>query len=331
MDGGGRLAQPLTRSGPSDAEEAAMPADAEPRPPATLSSHSRRGRAAWLRGYASLLQRWALLVAQRRPRQGAGIAASAALLIAALAYGVVKGGHVIDVIDELKDTRDAIANTAGFRIAAISLSGQKEVSREEVLTTTGVTGRSSLLFLDVDAARDRLKTNPWIADATVLKLYPDHLQITITERQPFALWQKDGRISVIASDGTVLEPFVARRYFGLPLVVGRSAQVQAKDFLAILDKYRDIRPAVRASILVAERRWNLRLKNGIDVRLPELDVEKALDALVGLDHDKKLLSRDIVAVDLRLPDRVTVRLSDSAAQAREEASKDKKKKKAGSA
>jgi cell division protein FtsQ len=77
---------------------------------------------------------------------------------------------------------------------------------------------------------------------------------------------------------------------------------------------------------VAERRWNLRLKNGVDVRLPEFDVARALDQLVGLDRDKKILSRDIVSIDLRLPDRVTVRLSEAAAQARDEALKPKKPK-----
>ena len=87
--------------------------------------------------------------------------------------------------------------------------------------------------------------------------------------------------------------------------------------------------ALRASILVAERRWNLRLANGIDVRLPETSVEAALDRLAELDRDKKILSRDITAIDLRLPDRVTVRLSDTAAQARDEALKANAKKKKG--
>ena len=109
------------------------------------------------------------------------------------------------------------------------------------------------------------------------------------ERLAFALWQKDGRVSVIAADGTVLEPFVEDRYLGLPLVVGRGAERQAKDFLAIVDRYPDIRSLLQASILVAERRWDLRLSNGIDVRLPETDVEAALDRLVELDRDKKLL------------------------------------------
>jgi cell division protein FtsQ len=246
----------------------------------------------------------------------------------------VRGQHIPAVIEWLKDARDVGANSLGFRIAAISLSGEKEVSREEILSTVGVTGNASLLFLDADDARARLMANPWIADAAVLKLYPDRLQISITERQAFALWQKDGHVNVIAADGTILEPYVEDRYLGLPLVVGPGAERQAKDFLAFLDAYPDIRGMLRASIMVADRRWNLRLTNGIDVRLPEANVGSALDRLVALDRDKKLLSRDITMVDLRLPDRVTVRLSDAAAAARDEvlkANANAKKKKGGDA
>ena len=77
-----------------------------------------------------------------------------------------------------------------------------------MLAIGGVNGRSSLLFLDAATVRDRLKANPWIADATILKLYPGQLQIDIVERSAFALWQQDGRLSVIADDGAVLEPYV---------------------------------------------------------------------------------------------------------------------------
>jgi cell division protein FtsQ len=333
MDGGGRLDQPLMRSGPrleAAVEETGTSFDAPHLRRAKDHLRGRTERLAWLASYRRLMGRWVLRMV-RLPPPGVGVAASVLLLAATLGYGAFAGGHVAAIADWLKDARDGAANAAGFRIAAISLTGPKEVSREEILTTAGVTGRASLLFLDAAAARTRLLANPWIADAAVLKLYPDRLQITITERQAFALWQKDGRVSVIAADGTVLEPFVENRYLGLPLVVGRGAQRQAKDFLAIVDHYPDIRSVVHASVLVAERRWNLRLNNGIDVHLPEANVEQALDRLVALDRDKKLLSRDIVAVDLRLPDRVTVRLSDAAAQARDDALKDKKKKKAGDA
>ncbi len=325
MDGGGRLDQPLMRSGPKAGEEAGTPSF-----DGLQHRHVLARFASW-RGHRRRMGRWSTPILKLPPPPGVGIAASVLLLVATLGYGAVAGGHVADIVAWLKVARDEAANTVGFRIAEISLTGPKEVSREEVLATAGVGGRASLLFLDADAARARLMANPWIADAAVLKLYPDRLQITITERQAFALWQEHGRVSVIAADGTVLELFVEDRYRDLPLVVGRGAQSRAKEFLAMLAHYPDIRSVLRASILVAERRWNLRLDNGIDVRLPEDNVAAALDRLVALDHDKKLLSRDIVAVDLRLPDRVTVRLSDEAAQARDEAFKDKKKKKAGDA
>ena len=295
------------------------------------AGHSRRRRRRFplFPAYRRLTGRWISKIANLPLPRGIGVAGSIMLLTAALGYGAVAGQHVPAVLDWLKAARDVAANSLGFRIAAISLTGEKEVSREEVLTTAGVTGRASLFFLDADAARTRLLANPWIADAAVLKLYPDRLQITITERLAFALWQKDGRVSVIAADGTVLEPFVEDRYVGLPLVVGRGAERQAQNFLGIIDRYPDIRSAVRASILVAERRWDLRLASGINVRLPETGLDGALDRLVQLDRDKKLLSRDITAVDLRLPDRVTVRLSDSAAQARDEALKANMKRKKG--
>jgi cell division protein FtsQ len=276
------------------------------------------------------MDRCSSLLNARWPR-GVGTAGTIAVILASLAYGSVKGEHVPTVMAALKDARDAAANAAGFRIVSVALAGQHHISREEVLASAGVTDTTSLLFLDVEQTREQLKSNPWIADATVLKLYPGELQIGIREREAFALWQKDGQVSVIADDGTVLEPYVAPRLIELPLVVGRGAETRAKEFLALLDRHPDLRASVRATVLVGERRWNLRLKNGVDVRLPETDIAPALERLVALDKEKNLTTRDIVAIDLRLPDRVTVRLSEAAAQARIDAAKDKAKKKGGSA
>jgi cell division protein FtsQ len=261
-----------------------------------------------------------------------GIAATVMILLGSAGFGIVKGGHVEELTTALSDTRNAFANSAGFRIMAVAINGRKQLTQDEVLAIGGVNGRSSLLFLDAEAVRDRLKANPWIADATVLKLYPGQLQIDIVERSAFALWQQDGRLSVIADDGAVLQPYVSRRFISLPLVVGKGAETRARDFLALLDRYPQVRSVTKAVIFVGERRWNLRLKDGLDIRLPENDVGNALATLSTLDKEDRLFSRDIVAVDLRLPDRLTVQLSDDAAKAREELFKDKKpKKKAGEA
>jgi cell division protein FtsQ len=273
------------------------------------------------------LRRYTLALSTMQVPRFAGVATGLLFLGAAAAYGVVKGGHTGEIETFIKDAADTAANAAGMRIATVSLSGQRQVSREEIFAAAGVTDHSSLLFLDVAAARAKLEAMPWIAEATVRKLYPDRLQITVAEREPFALWQRSGKVAVIAADGTVLSDKIEPRLASLPFVVGDGAAVKARGFLAVLDKYPAIRDQVRAAILVADRRWNLRLKNGIDVRLPDSGIDQAMETLARFDREKNLLGRDIVAVDLRLSDRLTVRLSDVAAQAREDAFKKTIKKK----
>ena len=180
MDGRGRLAQSLTWiARPSGQERAASHAYAGMRMRAARSALAGRQ-----------LRRFSTWIFNVRVPSGVGAAASGLFLLATLAYGVVVGDRTSAIIGGLEDARDAAANAAGFRIASIALSGERHVSREEILSAAGVTGTTSLLFFDVEAARARLKTNPWIADATVLKLYPDRLQIGIKERAAFALWQQ---------------------------------------------------------------------------------------------------------------------------------------------
>lgn len=269
--------------------------------------------------------RLTLFVEHYVPRR-AGLFATLLLIAASAGFGVVKGGHLDEFTAALSDTRNALANSVGFRITTVAINGRRQLSQDEVLAIGGVNGRSSLLFLDAAAVRDRLKANPWIADATILKFYPNQLQIDIVERSAFALWQSNGKLSVIAEDGAVLEPYVARRFLTLPLVVGKGAETRARDFLALLARYPQVNSVTKAVIFVGERRWNLRTRDGLDIRLPENDVGNALAALSKLDREEHLFSRDIVAIDMRLPDRLTVQLSDDAAKVREELFKKQKKK-----
>jgi len=335
-----RAVLPTPKLGPTANETGAM--DVIPRHAQSLKPAAGRRAAAgprhrpWL--WSATLGRWqhmgqrvlAPILALDPPR-GLGASAAALLLLAATGYGVVEGGHAEKIAAQVQDICDTAANAAGFNISEIALAGEHEVSRESILTLAGISGRSSLLFLNAARARARLTANPWIAEASVLKLYPGRLRIGISERKPFALWQQDGKVSLIAADGTVLEPYVPARFTHLPLLVGRGAERAGADFVALLERHPALARLVRASVLVADRRWSLHLKNDIEVLLPEHKPDAALSRLAGLDRAKQLLTRDIVSVDLRLADRVTVRLTDAAAAARAEALKaaEKAKKKSG--
>jgi cell division protein FtsQ len=326
MDGAGRLARSLRSPGPqTDLKAAAIGAVVLLRERLGFGRarvKARPEREPQPNRLIALLERYL-------PNRG-GVTATVLILLGSAGFGIVEGGHVGELTQALSDARNAVANSAGFRITSIVINGRKQLTQDEILASGGVNGRSSLLFLDAATVRDKLKANPWIGEATVLKLYPGELQIDIVERSAFALWQQDGKLAVISDDGAVLQQYLSHRFLSLPLVVGKGADTRARDFLALLARYPQVRAATKAVVLVGERRWNLRLKDGLDIRLPEHDVGNALAELSKLDKEDHLFSRDIVAVDMRLPDRMTVQLSDDAAKAREDQFK-KPKKKAGDA
>jgi cell division protein FtsQ len=232
----------------------------------------------------------------------------------ALALGAVRGGHMPVVNEWMKDVGDRVAYFAGFEIADADVRGHSHLRREQILAAAGITPHTSVVLLNADLARDKLKTNPWIEDAVVRKFYPNRIEIEVTEREAFALWQRDGKLAVVSRDGTVLEE-VKDRPEKLPLVVGAGAAKAAHDFLSVLDRFPAIKAEVYGAVYVAERRWNLRMTNGIDVRLPEENLLAALDALTKLSRDQKIFSRDIEMIDLRIPGQVVVRMSAAAASA----------------
>ena len=273
--------------------------------------------------FAFFIHRFAARTGRLRVLRGIEIVFVAVLLAATALYGAIRGGHADAIMDSVHDVADAIAQRAGFQSANVAIEGANRLSRADVLRVAGITESSTLFLIDADSTRARLLRNSWIAEATVAKLYPDRLEIAIVEKKPFAVWQSSGNFFVIARDGTVIDQLARERVrdAGMPIVVGEGADHRAQDFLDVLDRFPAVRGETVAAVLIAERRWNLRLKNGTDIRLPEEDADVALMRLVALDHDKRILSRDVSMIDMRLPDRVVVRFSDEPAEARDAAMK----------
>lgn len=271
------------------------------------------------------LRRLSVRIANLHIPRHAGAYATALLLAATGLYGVQRGGHWPALNGAILAFGDDMANAAGLQVRAVRLTGNTKLSQPEILEAAGISPTTSVLFFDPAAARARLTANPWIAEATVQKLYPDQLLVEIVEREAFALWQRDGKIAVIAGDGTVIVDRLDSRFQNLPLVVGRGAEKRVREIVGLMNERPAIAANVRAAVLVAERRWTLVLKNGIDVRLPDSDVDQALATLARLDAEKKLMTRDVSVIDLRVPGRVTVRLSDDAFRAHEATLKERQR------
>jgi cell division protein FtsQ len=236
-------------------------------------------------------------------------------------YGLVVGGQYDSFQRAFGEPRDVIARAFGFGIDKITISGLSQLSEREILGISGISPRVSLPFVSAADIRAKLEAVALVRSASVRKLFPSELVINLVEREPFALWQKDGDLFVVSADGTTIDTMRDQRFATLPLVVGAGANARAAEYTAILDAAGPLRERIRAGMLISGRRWNLKMNNGIDIRLPEQGAAAAVARLARLDREQGLLGKDVLAIDLRMDDRVVVRLSEEAAAAHAEAVK----------
>ena len=203
---------------------------------------------------------------------------------------------------------------AGLVVREVMVEGRSETDAEALMRALDVVRGSPILTFEPDRARAEIERLPWVATVTVERRLPDTVFVRLTERRPMALWQRDGRLALIDIDGTVLTERDLGRYANLPILVGEDAPGHGPDLIRQLDAVPELKPRIEAAVRVGGRRWNLHMKNGVEVRLPEGDVTGALRQLSELEAEHPLLERDVVAIDLRLPDRLVIQTSAKAAE-----------------
>jgi cell division protein FtsQ len=311
MDGGGRFVRSLSET--LGFQPAPQPAFALAQPAASPPRVLLRGERA-VRG----LTRWRLLLDRPAPR-GLGLFLAAVLLLGALVFGAKLGGQYQAFVAAEGGVGDVFARAFGFGIDVVTISGESQLTEQEVLALAGVTPKDSLPFFDVAQARKNLEALPLIKQASVRKLYPDRIVIDIVERTPVALWQKDGDVHTVAADGAVIDQMRDQRFASLPFVVGDGANERLSEFTALLDASAELRPKIVAGVLIGERRWNLKMKSGLEVKLPENDPLSAMATLVSLQRQSRILDRDVLALDMRVEGKIFARLSEEAAAARAQA------------
>ncbi|MDD3371939.1 MAG: cell division protein FtsQ/DivIB [Alphaproteobacteria bacterium] len=193
-----------------------------------------------------------------------------------------------------------------FEIRDIALEGRVHSSKEEVYDALRVKQGLAIMAVDIDAAAERLGKLPWVDSVAVERKLPDTIYVLLFERVPSARWQNNGRFFVIDNFGRVLPTAEAEKFPDLPQVVGPGADQGAKGLLSALNAYPDIRGKMTSAVRVSDRRWDLHMAKDIIVKLPETEVEGALRRLSVLIAEEKILDRPLVAIDLRIPDRLVL-------------------------
>lgn len=205
----------------------------------------------------------------------------------------------------------------GMTVRNIEVSGREKTDPNALLAAIGKKPGTPIITFDVDSARERIEQLSWVRTAAVERQLPDTLIVSIVERRPLALWQTDqGNHVLIDGDGAQLQNYELGDYLDLPVLVGDDAPEHAAEMLSIIKSVPHLYDQVTGAQRIGHRRWNIQLANGMYVRLPEKDMDKAWQRLEVLNNEHDLLERDVLIVDLRLPDRTFVRLTPGAAELR---------------
>ena len=195
----------------------------------------------------------------------------------------------------------------GLTVEEVFVVGRHQTPREELLEALNVQRGAPILDIDIHAARERVLALPWIGQASIERLLPDTLVLHVIERRPLALWQYQGKLAVIDESGEVVVRENVEPFGHLLVVVGEDAPQHTAGLVRMLESQPDLVDRVEVAVRVGGRRWNLRLAGNISVRLPEEDAAAAWQDLAEYQQRYGVLTVEIKMLDLRLPDRVTVR------------------------
>ena len=208
-----------------------------------------------------------------------------------------------------------LTQKAHYAVSDIVVEGRQQTNKDQLYLALGVTAGSPMFAFDPKEAEARIAKLPWVDSVVVQRRLPDTLYVRLIERVPMARWQRDSKIAVIDTEGKILPDTNPEQFPQLPLVVGVGAADDASELLKTLQTFPAVNQKLMAAVRVGNRRWDLHLQPKIIARMPETDLSDALKRLSILISEQKILERDIIAIDLRIPDRLTIEEPPSAAPA----------------
>jgi len=218
-----------------------------------------------------------------------------------------------DIMLAVTDLRRQIETRPEFMVNLLAVEGASLGVQEDIREIFPFDLPASSFDLSLDEIRVMIEDLPAVAEAAVRIRQGGVLVAEITERQPVALWRTRDGINVIDIEGEVIGRVEARQdRASLPVVAGEGADDYVAEAMQILQAAQPLPQNIRGLVRMGERRWDLVLSSGQRIMLPETGAVRALERVMVLNAAQDMLERDLVAVDMRIAARPTIRLNETA-------------------
>ncbi len=211
------------------------------------------------------------------------------------------------------DLRQQIAEREEFQVRVMVMPGVSDELSQDVQEVVGLDFPVSSFDLDLDQLADRVEELDAVASARVAIRPGGVLEMQIEERTPAVLWQGREALEILDAEGhRVGEVPAGETPPDLPLLVGDGVDAAVPEALALLEAAAALGARLGGLVRIGERRWDLVLREGPRLKLPEANPVGELQRVLAAQGAEDLLDRDIVAVDMRNPRRPVLRLSPEA-------------------
>lgn len=195
---------------------------------------------------------------------------------------------------------------SGFKVKEILVTGRAQIDQGALLQKLDIRTGMPIFTVQVGETQKNLSGIPWVKSVVVSRRLPDRIVVNIIERTPAALWQHNQQLTAIDAEGQVLTDQGLDAYQSLPLLVGADAPKHASEILTLLAAEPEIANYLASAVRIGDRRWDLRLSNGLVIKLPEEGVELALSKAASYQRQQKIFDKNLVIIDLRIPDKFVV-------------------------
>ena len=230
--------------------------------------------------------------------------------------------HGVTLVTQISGGIEMVLTSIGFQLDDVIVEGRIRTDKAQILKTASLSRGKSLLSIDLLEIKKNLEEIPWVNAASVERRFPDTLFVRISEREPVAIWQNSAKTYLVDREGELIETTEAQKYGGLLQISGLKAPQNVGFLLSLLDKFPEVKSRVTTAIHLRTTRWDIRLDGKVDVKLPEKEAEQALAYLLDLEKHHNLMEREILSIDLRIPNQLVLRLTPEAAQKKNNTGKD---------
>ena len=212
------------------------------------------------------------------------------------------------MLDREKLANDLLTMSAnaGLVLTDIQVRGRAHTPQSRLLAALNLQIGAPFLSIDLQNLHHNIIKIGWVEDAIVERRFPGTIHITLRERVPIALLQNNSKHKLIDPSGAIIDGADPRQFTHLTVVAGDSAAPQAASILSILKTEPELFSDVWAVSYRSKRRWDVHLKNGMEVRLPEIDPVSAWSRLAVIDRKKAITHRDLAVIDMRVPQQLIV-------------------------